>query len=689
MLKAAPKYYFFSLFIVAFSLLPTALYCQITEPNTEQQIENFTESNDDNETEDDSYLQEMQEFIKHPININTANEDELNQLKIVSPQQIQNLLSYRRLFGNLLSIYELQAVPLWNLETIKKVKPFIVAKDERNATEIFSQRLSGGQHTILARVSQIIEKSKGYLTDTTSSFYPGSQQKLFLRYRYNYKNLLQYGFVGEKDAGEQFFKGNQKQGFDFYSAHLFIKNIGKIKSLALGDFTINMGQGLTQWQSLAFKKSADVTNIKRQASVLRPYNSAGEVFFHRGVGVTIQQKNIQATIFASYKNADANFVADTSLFNDDYVSSIQTSGFHRTKSEVVDKGVQKQLAYGGSISYNIKNIHIGINSIQYNFKLPLKKSTEPYNLYSLSGKAFGNNSIDYSYTYKNLHFFGEAAFTNNFNKAFINGLLVSASAIADISFVYRNLSPKYQSLNTNAFTESSTPTNEKGFFTGINLRPSNEITLTAYADFYKFPWLKYRVDAPTIGSDYLIQITYKPSKTIEIYSRFRSESKAINYNPSELTTNPIIPQPRQNWRTQLSYKINPSITLRNRLELVWFNNKAINKETGTLFYADLVYKPLLKPFSGNIRLQYFETDSYNSRLYAYENDVLYYYSVPLFYGKGFRYYANINYDFSKKLTAWLKWSQYLYKDKTLIGSGLDEIKGNHKSEIRFQLAYTF
>lgn len=50
------------------------------------------------------------------------------------------------------------------------------------------------------------------------------------------------------------FKGRQKAGFDFYSVHLFARRLGIIQSLAIGDFTVNLGQGLIQWQSLAFKK---------------------------------------------------------------------------------------------------------------------------------------------------------------------------------------------------------------------------------------------------------------------------------------------------------------------------------------------------------------------------------------------------------------------------------------------------
>ena len=677
---------------IIFCLLPFVLLSQTTEtPATEQQLENITENNEDAETEDDYYLQQMQLYIKNPVNLNTASESELRELRIVNPIQIQNLISYRNLFGKFINIYELQAIPAWSVELIQKIRLYVSISDEVKLINTLHQRLSGGEHSMLTRVTQTLERSKGFLIDSSAAtnFYPGSPQKLLLRYKYQFKNLLQYGILAEKDAGEQFFKGKQKQGFDFYSAHFFIRNIGVIKSLATGDFTVNMGQGLTQWQSLAFKKSADVINIKREAEVLRPYNSAGEINFHRGAGITLKKRNVQTTFFASYKKIDANFVANTSQSQEDFISSLQTSGYHRTKSETVDKNIQQQLAFGGNISYQYKKLHLGINSIQYKFKWPLKKSSDPYNLYALTGKDFGNYSFDYSYTYKNIHFFGEAAATNNMYKAFINGILISTASAVDMSFLYRNISRGYQSLYTTAFTENTFPTNEKGFYAGLSIHPGSIWRVDAYVDFYNFPWLKFRVDAPSNGSDYLVQVTYKPNKQLEIYSRFRSEAKALNFNPSQLTLSPVIAQPKQSWRTQFVYKLNTDLTLRNRVELLWFNKNTTRQEQGFLTYFDFLFKPLLRPWAGNIRFQYFETDSYNSRLYAYENDVLYSYSIPVFYDKGLRYYVNANYDVNKKLSVWLKWSQTIYKNKTLIGSGLDEIKGNKKSEVKLQAICKF
>ena len=659
-------------------------------PIVEQQLENLTENSDDVETEDDSYLQEMKHFLDDPINMNTATESDLKELKLLTALQIQNLISYRNLFGNFINIYELQAVPGWNVSMIRRVRPYITVDDQPNLFASLGVRLKNGKRSLLARVTQVLERSKGYLLDssTANNFYPGSPQKLFIRYKYSYKNLLQYGVTAEKDAGEQFFKGAQKSGFDFYSAHFFIRNTGILKSLALGDFIVNLGQGLTQWMGLAFKKSSDVLNIKRQADILRPYNSAGEIYFHRGAGITLRKKLLEATAFISYRNLDANFVVDT-LNNEDFVSSLQTSGYHRTNSEVSDKNVQKQLTLGGNFSFTKKNFHIGINSVHYHFKYPIIKSADIYNKYALNGNVWGNYSLDYSYTFKNMHFFGEAATTEKLDKAFINGLLISTDAKVDLSFLYRKISKGYQSLYTSAFTESTFPTNENGFYTGISINPTDLLRIDAYADIYNFPWLKFRTDAPTAGNDYLFQVTYKPNKQTEIYSRYRSERKAIDYNPGRSVLNPVEIKPKQSWRTQLSYKLNSAFTFRTRVEMLWYDKKGTASEQGFLTYADIIYKPLQKPYSGNIRLQYFETGSYNSRMYAYENDVLYSFSIPVFYDKGYRYYFNLNYDVTRKVSIWLRFAQTIYPDKNIIGSGLDEIVGNRKTEIKLQAIFNF
>jgi len=99
-------------------------------------------------------------------------------------------------------------------------------------------------------------------------------------------------------------------------------------------------------------------------------------------------------------------------------------------------------------------------------------------------------------------------------------------------------------------------------------------------------------------------------------------------------------------------------------------------------------------FSGNAATGIFETDDYATRIYTYEPGVLYSFSLPALYGRGLHYYINLRQDFSRMKTgsgkhahisAWVKWAQTFYPGSATIGSGLDEIPGNRKSELTFQI----
>jgi hypothetical protein len=541
------------------------------------------------------------------------------------------------------------------------------------------------------RAQQVIEKSEGFARpDSISNRYLGSPARFFSRYKYTYQNLFQFGLVGDKDAGEQFFKGNQKSGFDFYSFHLFARKLGPVKLVALGDFTVNLGLGLTHWQSLAFKKSADVLGVKRQADILRPYSSAGEYNFERGVGITVGGKALDVTVFASLRKLDGAFHTDTTQTREDFISSILSSGYHRTPSELSKKNSFTQTTYGGNISYKKSGFHIGLNGVAYKFSVPLIRDIQPYNQYAIQGKDWLNYSADYSYTFRNLHMFGEAALDKTGSKAFLNGLLVSLDPKVDASLVYRNIEKSYHTLYGNAFTESTYPNNEKGLYTGISIKPGAALKIDAYADVFSFPWLRFRVDAPTKGNEYLVQLTYRPNKQVEAYMRYRNENKTVNIPGLNLPTRQPFIRIRQNWRTQFSYQPNREIMLRSRVEVVWYDpHETQRRQQGFLTYFDFGYKPQSTHLSLNTRLQYFETEGNDSRIYAYESDILYSFSIPQFIGKGYRYYLNLNYNVTKKMEVWLRWAQTIYQNQNTISSGLDLISARQKSEAKFQMMYNF
>jgi hypothetical protein len=187
----------------------------------------------------------------------------------------------------------------------------------------------------------------------------------------------------------------------------------------------------------------------------------------------------------------------------------------------------------------------------------------------------------------------------------------------------------------------------------------------------------------------MVHLSYQPNEQVQFTARYRYESKPINYNPFDLTLNPVVGRPKKALRSQLNYKMSNSVTIRSRFEVLWVDDKGAVPQNGFLTFLDIIFKPALKKFGGNIRLSWFETDGYDSRIYAFENDVLYSYSVPVFFDKGYRYYLNGQYKLSRNFSLWARFAQTIYENKSEIGSGLDLFKGNKKSELKVQIVYGF
>jgi hypothetical protein len=246
---------------------------------------------EDNDTENDYDIQQLRFFLKHPLDINGP---DLEQLSMLDPLRITNLAAYRKVLGDIIDIHELQAVPGFTIALIKMILPYVtILKDQMSAANIH-KRFSAGDHNLLLRPSFIPEKADGFKHSSNQTF-TGSRTGLMMRYTYKYRNLVQYGFTADKDPGEKLLVDGKLP--DFVSFHFFARQAGIFKCVALGDYTINLGQGLIHWQSQAFRKSSSVINIKRQSDVLRPYHSTGEYNFHRGIAATVALKNYEGTGF--------------------------------------------------------------------------------------------------------------------------------------------------------------------------------------------------------------------------------------------------------------------------------------------------------------------------------------------------------------------------------------------------------
>ncbi len=636
-------------------------------------------------------------LLDQPINLNYASFEDLKQLFFISDLQAHRIIEYRNNYGLFVSIYELQAIEGFSRELIELMEPFVsFSQDKPEYKESLSKVLKYGRHDIFLRYSRILEQQEGYrsLSDSLkeekpNSYYLGSPDRLYLRYGFNYRNKFRAGITADKDAGEEFFAGSQKQGFDFYSAFAYASDLGFIKELVVGDYHLEFGQGLTLWTGLAFGKSSDgVTIIKNQRRV-RPNTAANENLFLRGAAVTTAFKNLAFTAFYSQKHIDAN-ISDYDTVNQEIalVSSLQESGYHRTNAEMEDRHAIKENLYGMHLEYSKNAFRLGATAHKSKLGTPLEPGQQDYQKYNFASSENLNFGLDYQFIVSSFTFFGEIAGSENGGKAWLTGFQANLHPQIALSVFYRDYGIKYQNLYSNAIGESSSNQNERGLYSGIRYDMHKNWTLSGYADYYTFPWLRFRTDFPSKGHEYLGQLEYRLSRDINMYFRYRSTHDETNWDVSD-NINKIGETHKQSFRFNIAYSIIPALTLKNRIEYLQFENPGKSTSGGFLMYQDVLLRPENLPFDLSLRYAIFDTDDYDARIYAYENDVLYAFSIPAYFYKGSRFYFLIKWEIRERLDFWLRFSQTWYANKNTISSGLDEIDGSNKSEIKMQLRFRF
>ncbi|MBK9732771.1 MAG: helix-hairpin-helix domain-containing protein [Chitinophagaceae bacterium] len=652
---------------------------------------------DDNSVGDYEGLVDLDKNLRErPVNLNAAFDEDmkpLHELGLLTDIQINAIITYREKLGNFISIYELQSVPYLDLETIRNLFPYVRVNSDISVVQVKTKDLLfDGDYTMLIRAQQILEEQKGFTevdSGSTASHYLGSPLNLYARYRYQYNTKFSYGITGQKDAGEEFFKGTQKQGFDFYSFHLYYRGNNFLKAIAVGDYELKFGQGLLAASGFGISKSSMVMTVKYGGRTLKPYTSTNEFNFFRGGAVVMGTKNISLTAFISSKKIDGNIGKVDTLDEDVFVTSVGGDGLHRTESEVADKNTVHQTVTGGNIDFKIHSLSLGASVIYSKYSVPLSPSLEPYNEFRFTGDQLTTGGVHYDWQYRNFNLFGEAAMDQDGGKALLSGLLISVDPRVDLSFIYRNYGKDFHSLYANAFAESSTVDNESGMYSGIIIRPARAWQIAAYADFFNKPWLDYGIDAPSNGLDLLTQVTFKPNKVLEVYARWKNEAKQQNSSVNNEPLDYIVGVRKQNLRFNLSYKASSSFTLHSRAEWVFFKEEKLSTQYGFLAYQDLIYHRLGSPLQLTARICLFDADDYDARIYAYENDVLYAYSVPAFSNRGMRFYAIARYTVTRGVDVWIRYAQTYYSNLTVIGSGLDEINGDTKSEVKVEVRFKF
>lgn len=634
-------------------------------------------------------------YYDNKLNLNKITDYELRQLLFLKQSEVLSIINHKKLYGDFESIYELQAIANLSDENIFFLKHFVTVMEGNKQLKL-SEIKEIGKTEIVFQHENDFEQRAGYNTEALKAqnkqYYLGSPYRYVLRAKQKIGKNIDIGFNAEKDAGEQFFNENQKSGFDFYSAQIQIKNVWRFSQIIIGDYQANFGQGLTFGSGLSARKSAYVLNVNRYFQSIRPYRSINEFEFMRGAAINYDYKSWQVVGFVSNKKINTNFQnADTNQINTlDGFTGFNATGLHRTANEIADKENVTQTIFGIHIQKDLKLLQIGFTGIKTNYSSPFLPSNNLYQKYNFTGSELINGGIDYKLTLGNALLSGEVSVSNNGAIAYTHSLLMALDQKLDICLLYRNFDRNYQVTYNNPFAENSDGRNETGLYFGLSYKPKKAILFNQYIDFYQSKWLRFLVDAPSKGVDFLNELQYNPNKLLSMYLRYRVEVKERNeINNPEALNDVLATQNKQQLRFQLKYKLSILLEAETRLEQSFFNTKNTPATSGFLIYQDLKYKLNGGKMTFSARLAIFDIDDYNSRIYAYEDNVPYTFSVPLYQKSGTRFYFMVKYQVNKKVKLFARYSKTQYQNINTIGSGLEEINGNSQSDLNLQLQVSF
>jgi hypothetical protein len=664
------------------------VHAQEKSQNADRVIETILEDTE-TEEQDNQIVQELYYYAEHPMNINEATEDELQRLYLLNPFQINNLKDYINSRGNILSKYEMQLIYGFDRDVIRKIAPFITfgsASESHDRDFSFSDYLNYSNNQLLLRSERVLEQAKGYkdLTDDGSKNpkYLGSPYKYYLQYKNRYSDFVRWGITMEKDQGEEFFSGSNRYGFDYYSGYLSIRNTRFFDALVLGDYHVRFGQGLSVWSGFSFGKTPYVLDIMKTRTGFDEYSSTNENQFFRGAAVSKSIKRFKISAFYSNKAIDANIVegVDGRRF-----TSFQNTGYHRTQNAVENKDKIREQVMGGDVTYNMDRFKVGFSGVYYNYNGKRITDSTGQDLYDFRGSSAKNLGLHFQFQWQDFYFFGEESAAPGHGYAFLNGVRGDIAKGISLSLLHRYFQPEYIALYSGGFSENSSNQNEEGWYLGVKTELIPDLAASMYIDVFRFPWLRFITDAPSTGYEYLADIDYSLGDKGRLSARFKRGLKGENFTNNDPFVSRIYDENKSSYRLHFNYKISERVLLRNRVAMSRYKQKDID-EHGWMLYQDLQYSFDGFPLELDFRYAIFNTDSYKTRIYAYEHDLLYAFSIPAYYSKGFRTYLTAHYN-KKNFDVWFKISRFFFADKQEIGSGNQLIQGNQKTNVKLQMMF--
>ena len=637
--------------------LPLVLYGQIlpAEDVLSDQIELETETRDLDAIAE--HLQMRQVFI------NWADAEALMTLPKIGRATALAIIEHRQSYGAFNNAYELQQISGIEISDIPSLLPYLNFR--RPAIQQIKSLTKQINCEVLFQAQTKTDKAVGY----SEAVFQGDAVREHLRLKLDFSRALLLQFNLKKDAGEQY--RYSSGGFSIY-----YKRNGIVQEMILGNYQIQFGQGLCIGKGLSMGKSSNTMGVMHASRGIRPSGSVNRSELFSGLALHLMPRsNIHLWLAASSRRTDARTSTDSNaqLW---YQSDI-TSGYYRTEAEIQTRHLLQQKDYLSRVEWWLGHLMLSVSYVSSSKQGLHHLRLDPSHL-----QRQDKLGSECRFTFQNTVFFNELRYdVPTHQTGSIQGLLVSLDKSTDLSIIHRQYANNLNTNNSNALSAGNGK-NEKGWLIGYQFKASKKTQINAYIDLFEHPQNSYLADGPAKGKDALVLLNYTEKNSLNLQIRFRVQANDFtsrhNWQMAALST-----EYRQNLRVELSYKTGKHSELKHRLEMVNIRNSDQYSAKGYLMFHN--WSAQHRAFKFHYRFSIFNTDDYNSRVYAYENDLSSVYTMKAWNDKGYAMHLIVQYHVNKIVQIKTKFAGVRYSDEHVTGTGNDRRSGYLFGDIKFEV----
>ena len=647
-------------------------------------IEQLAEESIDADGDDESSaladdIDELTDLHENPLNLNTVSRADLLRLPFVSEAQVDAILDYRSRNHQLHSIEELRLIPEISMKELRWLRLCTFVSDEPVASQ--SSVRQRNRHEILTRFDVPLYQRQGW------NWARGIANRL--RYTTQIGNRWDFGARAEKDAGEPMFT-NANPVWDSWGAHAMLKDWRFVETFIVGDFKASMGEGLVI--NNGFHLGKQLTSLWRRTSVLRPHRSADESNFLRGVGITLRlAAPLSFSAIYSYRQLDATVQPDNSL------QSINTSGLHRTASELARRRTLGCHTTAAHLAWDAKRVRLGTSAMYQYYDHQFRQGSALYRQINPSGYQFGSVGADYGLHLGHLYVSGETARSfaarsqepdavNNSSGrgwATINKGMWRFSPSTAVTLVQRFYSRNYFSALASAFGENQKVQNESGIALMVDADRVGPLAVRAYVDYFYSPWPRYTMTRASHGIESAVQATYPFRRGRQLTLRYSLKSKERTdrrYRTNRLRINYV-------------HALSDVITLQAAAYATHVAaSSPSQRATGLAFVPRFDYSALDGRWRCSLAATLFATGlgaasayvnaTYDSRFFLYEPSLYQSFGMVNLFGRGERLAASARWRVSPRWQLQAKCGVTHYSDRSSISQGPTLIRSPWRTDLQ-------